>query len=292
MRIRAASQLLRGLHALHSAGVIHRDIKPSNLLINANCDLVIADFGISRPSGPPAAAAPADTAAGAADDDDGPLLTSYAVTRWYRPPELLCGNKRYGTAVDMWSAGCVLAELLGRAPAFAGPDHMAMLRSIVAQLGPPSDDALAGIQDARAVRFLQRISADAEPTEWADTLPDASAGALALLSRLLRWDPAERPAASAALGDEWLAPHHSPADLADAAASPRVKFDFEGVTPNLDHFLLAALDAVRDERPDYPLKLSGMLRFGIMHDRTVPDVRAGAESTEEDALLFPDDDYR
>ena len=70
MRIRAASQLLRGLHALHSAGVIHRDIKPSNLLINANCDLVIADFGISRPSGPPAAAAPADTAAAAATDDD------------------------------------------------------------------------------------------------------------------------------------------------------------------------------------------------------------------------------
>ena len=183
------------MHALHSAGVLHRDIKPSNLLINAHCDLVIADFGISRPCNPPADAAPAGAApadAAPADADaadaaaDGPLFTSYAVTRWYRPPELLCGNKRYGAGVDLWSAGCVLAELLGRAPAFARKDHMAMLRAIAAQLGPPSDGALAAIQDARAVRFLRRISADAEPVEWSEALPDASTGALALLSRLLR----------------------------------------------------------------------------------------------------------
>jgi serine/threonine protein kinase len=90
-------QLLRGLKYLHSAGVLHRDLKPSNLLVNSNCDLAICDFGLAR---------------GLAEDA-GPL-TGYVVTRWYRPPELLCESTTYDQAVDVWSAGVMLLCLLSR----------------------------------------------------------------------------------------------------------------------------------------------------------------------------------
>jgi serine/threonine protein kinase len=85
---------------------VHRDLKPANLLVTKNCDLVISDFGLARqmPEGP---------------------MTEHVVTRWYRAPELmLSADGNYTQAVDVWSVGCVLAELLGRSPLFAGRDFM------------------------------------------------------------------------------------------------------------------------------------------------------------------------
>lgn len=99
-------QLLRGLKYIHSANVIHRDLKPANLLLNADCDLKICDFGLAR---------------GVTDNVD---LTKYVVTRWYRAPELLCSCKDYTEMIDMWSVGCIFAELLGRAPLFPGTNHL------------------------------------------------------------------------------------------------------------------------------------------------------------------------
>ena len=111
-------QLLRGLEHLHACAVVHRDLKPANLLVNANCDLKITDFGLARVIGGPAEEAPRDG------------LTSYVVTRWYRAPEVLVGAE-YGRAVDVWSAGCILAEMLGRAPLFPGRDALEQLRLIL-----------------------------------------------------------------------------------------------------------------------------------------------------------------
>jgi serine/threonine protein kinase len=99
-------QLLRGLRFSHAYGIVHRDLKPANLLVTKNCDLVISDFGLARqmPEGP---------------------MTEHVVTRWYRAPELmLSADGNYTQAVDVWSVGCVLAELLGRSPLFAGRDFM------------------------------------------------------------------------------------------------------------------------------------------------------------------------
>ena len=87
-----------GLKYIHSANVLHRDLKPSNLLVNSNCDLSICDFGLARGIN--------------ADYED--TLTEYVVTRWYRAPELLTESKYYGSAVDVWSVGCIFAEILDR----------------------------------------------------------------------------------------------------------------------------------------------------------------------------------
>ncbi|XP_010019436.1 PREDICTED: mitogen-activated protein kinase 7-like, partial [Nestor notabilis] len=92
-------QLLRGLKYIHSANVLHRDLKPSNLLVNENCELKIGDFGMARGLG----ADPRHAKA---------FLTEYVATRWYRAPELLLSLHRYTRAIDMWSVGCIFAEML------------------------------------------------------------------------------------------------------------------------------------------------------------------------------------
>lgn len=94
---------MRGLKYIHSCGIIHRDLKPRNILVNSNCDLKICDFGLAR-----------------ANIDSlmtpSALLTDYIATRWYRAPEVILSWKQYTGAIDVWSVGCILAELIKRKP--------------------------------------------------------------------------------------------------------------------------------------------------------------------------------
>jgi mitogen-activated protein kinase 1/3 len=106
-------QTLRALKAMHSANVLHRDLKPSNLLLNANCDLKVCDFGLARSA--------------ASTDDNSGFMTEYVATRWYRAPEIMLTFKEYTKAIDVWSVGCILAEMLSGKPLFPGKDCMRTL---------------------------------------------------------------------------------------------------------------------------------------------------------------------
>lgn len=106
-------QILRGLKYIHSANVLHRDLKPSNLLLNANCDLKICDFGLARTT------------------SETDFMTEYVVTRWYRAPELLLNSSEYTAAIDVWSVGCIFMELMDRKPLFPGRDHVHQLRLLM-----------------------------------------------------------------------------------------------------------------------------------------------------------------
>lgn len=106
-------QILRGLKYIHSANVLHRDLKPSNLLLNANCDLKICDFGLARVT------------------SETDFMTEYVVTRWYRAPELLLNSSDYTAAIDVWSVGCIFMELMDRKPLFPGRDHVHQLRLLI-----------------------------------------------------------------------------------------------------------------------------------------------------------------
>ncbi|KAG1354700.1 putative Mitogen-activated protein kinase 4 [Cocos nucifera] len=105
-------QILRGLKYVHSANVLHRDLKPSNLFLNANCDLKIGDFGLARTT------------------SETDFMTEYVVTRWYRAPELLLNCSEYTAAIDIWSVGCIVGEIVTREPLFPGRDYVHQLRLI------------------------------------------------------------------------------------------------------------------------------------------------------------------
>ena len=123
-------QTLRALKAMHSANVLHRDLKPSNLLLNANCDLKVCDFGLARSA--------------ASTEDNSGFMTEYVATRWYRAPEIMLTFKEYTKAIDVWSVGCILAEMLNGKPLFPGKDCEYLPRTFcsatLTRARPPSVD--------------------------------------------------------------------------------------------------------------------------------------------------------
>lgn len=114
-------QVLRGLKYIHSCRILHRDLKPSNLLVNSNCDLKICDFGLARGLHEKSSSVNGD------DEEDRAstmLLTEYVVTRWYRAPEIMLACHEYSYPIDVWSVGCIFAELIQRKPFFPGDDYI------------------------------------------------------------------------------------------------------------------------------------------------------------------------
>ena len=126
---------------MHSAEVIHRDLKPSNLLLNKNCDLKICDLGLAR----------------GLEYDTHNVLTEYVVTRWYRAPEVILNAQKYTHALDVWSIGCIFAELLGRAPLFPGDDYLDQIKRTISVLGTPTRDDLSFIGNDLAKKYVRSL---------------------------------------------------------------------------------------------------------------------------------------
>lgn len=125
---------------MHSANVIHRDLKPSNLLLNKDCVLQICDLGLGR---------------GFEQEDE--MKTEYVITRWYRAPEVILNASEYSKGVDIWSIGCILAELIGRHPLFPGDDYLDQVQKIIAILGTPSAQDLAYIGNESAIKYIKSL---------------------------------------------------------------------------------------------------------------------------------------
>jgi len=216
-------QILRGVHALHSAHVLHRDLKPGNLLVNKNCDLKICDFGLARPVNPEVEA-----------KDMG--LTEYVVTRWYRAPELLVENQDYTTAIDVWSVGCIFAEMIGRKALFPGRDYLHQLRLIIDALGTPTEPDLASIANAQAVQFLRTLPTKPQKA-WSEIFPTASPQCLDLLNSMLIFNPQNRCSMEDALTCEYMAPLHQSRPLPPQEST----FSFNFEKPNISQEALREL---------------------------------------------------
>ncbi|KQK04318.1 probable serine/threonine-protein kinase At1g54610 isoform X2 [Brachypodium distachyon] len=179
-------QLLSGLEHCHDNNVLHRDIKGSNLLLDNNGVLKIADFGL----------------AALFDPRHKRPMTSRVVTLWYRPPELLLGATDYGVGVDLWSAGCILAELLYGKPIMPGRTEVEQLHKIFKLCGSPSEEYWKKSKLPHATIFKPQ-----QPYKRCirDTFKDFPPSSLQLVETLLAIDPAERQTSTAALQSEFFA---------------------------------------------------------------------------------------
>jgi mitogen-activated protein kinase 15 len=183
-------QSLKALKYMHSAELLHRDMKPSNLLLNSDCLMKVADFGLAR-------SLRASPATGAMLDSTDPPqpLTDYVATRWYRAPEILLGSTRYGKAVDMWSLGCIFGEILGGKPIFQGSSTLNQLELICEVMGRPSDEEIEAMKSPFAQTMLDNLKPESTsklPGSWAVIYPKASAEAIDLLNKLMQWHPGKR----------------------------------------------------------------------------------------------------
>ncbi|XP_034237564.1 mitogen-activated protein kinase 15-like [Thrips palmi] len=131
-------QLLRATYYIHSGNVIHRDQKPSNILLDSYCRCKVADFGLAR-----SLASDKGPGGTGPDGTTDPALTDYVATRWYRAPEILVASKQYTKGIDMWSLGCILAEMLLGKPLFPGTSTINQVEKIMATIDPPTPADLA-----------------------------------------------------------------------------------------------------------------------------------------------------
>ncbi|XP_039605222.1 mitogen-activated protein kinase 14B isoform X1 [Polypterus senegalus] len=188
-------QILRGLKYIHSADIIHRDLKPSNLAVNEDCELKILDFGLARLT-----------------DEE---MTGYVATRWYRAPEIMLNWMHYNMTVDIWSVGCIMAELLTGRTLFPGTDHINQLQQIMRLTGTPPASLISRMPSHEARNYINSLPT-MKKRNFADVFIGANPLAVDLLEKMLVLDTDKRITAAEALAHSYFAQYHDPEDEPEA----------------------------------------------------------------------------
>lgn len=185
MKIKAFMyQLLKGVAVCHERRVLHRDLKPQNLLLNKKGELKLADFGLARAFGIP--------------------VRSYShevVTLWYRAPDILMGSNKYSTPIDLWSAGCIFAEMASGRPLFPGSGTQDQLIKIFKIMGTPNEIIWPSVVE---LPDYKRDFPIFPPRLLLDVVPNLDPKGYHLLSELLQYDPSKRISAPSALNHPYF----------------------------------------------------------------------------------------
>lgn len=211
-------QILCGLKYIHSAGILHRDLKPANILLNEDCKLKICDFGLARPIPRVSAAEHKE------EESKTRFMTEYVVTRWYRAPELLVQEKYYTAKIDVWSVGCILAEMVGRRPFFPGKDYVDQLICVLKVTGTPSKEDMKELGSDDARQFLERQQAF-ERVPLRNLFQKASAQSIATLEAMLKFLPKERLSVDQCIALTWFQNIRKPE--AEKTADRRFIFQYD-----------------------------------------------------------------
>ncbi|CAD8097012.1 unnamed protein product [Paramecium sonneborni] len=179
-------QILLGLSYCHSRRVLHRDLKPQNILLNELMTIKLADFGLSRVFPFPM-----------------PKFTKEIATLWYRAPELMLGDDNYGTGVDIWAVGCIMAECLTGKPLLPGDSQVDMLFKMMELLGTPNDSTYIGLSKLPHFKITFPKFKGKDLTQVIPLLKNENK-ALEVLQSMLQFNPGKRPQAKELLKNQWF----------------------------------------------------------------------------------------
>ena len=253
---------------MHSAKVCHRDLKPGNILLDSQCRVYLADLGLARKLNAPLHEDPEQSTRHGA--------TEYVVTRWYRAPEVLL-NCTYDLKLDIWSVGCIFAELVNREPLFPGKDYVHQIKLICEGVGIPEsrgDDGAPGVIPSSALFNFLLSNPIAPRTELPRLVsPLASEDMAELLLQMLEFNPVDRIDASSALDSEFLAPVHNDGDWRKLAM-PSTCTEF--LDPTIDQL---------EEEVALATALIGVLQTGGGGDGREGEAAAGGQSEEEEEAV-------
>ena len=204
---------------MHSAGIIHRELRPANILANKNCDLKICDLGLDH---------------GLLKDDDNSVqklidnpnlnieisnemiyddskkdLTEKVIARWYMAPECILSQNEYSKAVDIWSIGCIFAELLGRQPLFPGDNYLDQIQKIISVLGSPNEADLSFLKNEKQKAFVNKLARRTSQS-FAVMFPNANPVAVDLLEKMLMFSPNKRYTVEQCISHPYFEGLHDP----------------------------------------------------------------------------------
>nr|AAN31641.3 p38 mitogen activated protein kinase [Biomphalaria glabrata] len=222
-------QILRGLKYIHSAGILHRDLKPSNIAVNEDCELKILDFGLARHT-----------------DEE---MTGYVATRWYRAPEIMLNWMHYNQTVDIWSVGCIMAEMLCGKPLFPGSDHIDQLTRILSLVGTPSEELMEEIKSNDAKLFIKSLPV-MQHKDFKVVFSGASPLAIDLMEKMLDLNTKTRLNATQALAHEYLKQYADPNDEPEAE-----KYDqsFEDLDLGISEWKKLVYDEIQNFKPAHSM---------------------------------------